>query len=38
MGLKGLHPSRQHARPGRPVALGPETERLLLSVAVSAAT
>src|SRR5215831_1317999 len=37
-GLDGLHPRRQHARPGRPVALSPETERLLLSVAVSAAT
>ena len=37
-GLDGLHPRRQHARPGRPVDLAPETERLLLSLAVSAAT
>ena len=37
-GLDGLHPRRHRARPGRPVELAPETERLVLSVAVSAAT
>jgi len=37
-GLDGVHPRRQRARAGRPVQLDPETERLLLSVAVSAAT
>jgi len=37
-GLDGVHPRRHRARPGRPVELAPETERLLLSVAVSAAT
>jgi transposase len=37
-GLDGIHPRRQYARPGRPVELAPETERLLVSVAVSAAT
>ena len=37
-GLDGVHPRRQRARAGRPVQLAPETERLLLSVAVSAAT
>jgi transposase/transposase-like protein len=37
-GLDGVHPRRQRAQAGRPVQLAPETERLLLSVAVSAAT
>jgi transposase len=37
-GQDGVHPRRHRARPGRPVELAPETERLLLSVAVSAAT
>src|SRR3981081_3653098 len=37
-GQGGRHPRRHRARPGRPVQLAPETERLLLSVAVSAAT
>jgi transposase InsO family protein len=37
-GQDGVHPRRHRARPGRPVQLAPETERLLLSVAVSAAT
>src|SRR5215467_13312227 len=37
-GIDGVHPRRYRARPGRPVALAPETERLVLSVAVSAAT
>ena len=37
-GQDGVHPRRYRARPGRPVQLAPETERLLLSVAVSAAT
>src|SRR5258707_6226111 len=37
-GQDGVHPRRHRARPGRPVQLAPETERVLLSVAVSAAT
>lgn len=37
-GQDGVHPRRHRARPGRPVQLAPEAERLLLSVAVSAAT
>jgi len=37
-GPDGVHPRRHQARPGRPVQLAPETERVLLSVAVSAAT
>jgi transposase len=37
-GQDGVHPRRHRARPGRPVQLAPETERLALSVAVSAAT
>jgi transposase InsO family protein len=37
-GLDGVHPRRQRARAGRPVQLAPETQRLVLSVAVSAAT
>lgn len=37
-GADGVHPRRHRARPGRPAQLPPETERLLLSVAVSAAT
>src|SRR5690242_1868829 len=37
-GPDGVHPRRHQARAGRPVQLASETERLLLSVAVSAAT
>src|SRR6476620_6308981 len=37
-GSDGVHPRRHRGRAGRPVQLAPETERLLLSVAVSAAT
>lgn len=37
-GQDGVHPRRHQARPGRSVQLAPETERLVLSVAVSAAT
>ena len=37
-GVDGVHPRRYQARPGRPVELAPEMERLVLSVAVSAAT
>src|SRR5262245_47840265 len=37
-GVDGVHPRRYRAHPGRPVELAPETERLLLRVAVSAAT
>jgi len=37
-GLDSIHPRRQRARPGRPVQLPAETERVILSVAVSAAT
>ena len=37
-GPDGVHPRRHKGRAGRPVQLPPETERLLLSVAVSAAT
>ena len=37
-GPDGVHPRRHQARPGRPVQLAGETGRLLLSVAVSAAT
>src|SRR5574338_1009388 len=37
-GPDGVHPRRHQARAGRPVQLPPETERLLLSVAVSAVT
>jgi len=37
-GQDGVHPRRHRAHPGRPVLLAPETERLVLSVAVSAAT
>ena len=37
-GLDGIHPRRQRARPGRPLQLSAETERVILSAAVSAAT
>jgi transposase InsO family protein len=37
-GVDGVHPRRQRARPGRPSAVLPEVERLVLSVAISAAT
>ena len=35
-GQDSVHPRRHRARPGRPVQLAPETERLLLSVAMGA--
>src|SRR5256712_6171414 len=37
-GIDGVHPRRQHARAGRPVATAPEVERLVLGIAISAAT
>lgn len=37
-GSEGLHPRRHRARPGRPVATPPEVERLVLGIAISAAT
>ena len=37
-GADGLHPRRQRARPGRPVATPPEVERMVLGIAISAAT
>src|SRR5712692_3893998 len=37
-GHDGVHPRRHQARPGRPVHLAPEVERLVPSVAISAAT
>src|SRR5260221_8627075 len=37
-GQDGGHPRRHRARPGRPVQLAPETERVVLSVAVGAPT
>ena len=32
-GVDGVHPRRQSARPGRPIQVPPEVERLVLSVA-----
>jgi len=37
-GVDGVHPRRQRARAGRPVATAPEVERLVLGLAISAAT
>ena len=37
-GVDGVHPRRQRARAGRPVAMAPEVERLVLGIAISAAT
>jgi transposase len=37
-GVDGLHPRRQRSRAGRPVATPPEVERLVLGIAISAAT
>src|SRR3989442_7017559 len=36
--LDGVHPRRLRARAGRPVATAPEVERLVLGIAISAAT
>src|SRR5438046_7835654 len=36
-GIDGVHPRRQRARAGRPVATAPEVERLVLGIAISAA-
>src|SRR4030095_9692021 len=37
-GVDGVHPRRQRGRAGRPVATPPEGERLVLGIAISAAT
>jgi transposase len=37
-GVDGVHPRRQGGRAGRPVATPPEVERLVLGIAISAAT
>ena len=37
-GVDGVHPRRQRAQPGRPITVPPEVERLVLGVAISAAT
>ena len=37
-GVDGVQPRRQRARAGRPVATAPEVERLVLGIAISAAT
>jgi transposase InsO family protein len=37
-GSDGLHPRRLRPQPGRPVATAPEVERLVLGIAISAAT
>ena len=37
-GVEGVHPRRQRAGAGRPVATPPEVERLVLGIAISAAT
>ena len=37
-GVDGVHPRRQRGRAGRPVATPPEVERLVLGIAISAAT
>jgi transposase InsO family protein len=37
-GVDGIHPRRARARPGRPVQVPTEVERLVLSVAISTAT
>jgi transposase len=33
-----VHPRRQRVQPGRPVQITPEVERLVLRIAISAAT
>jgi transposase len=37
-GIDGVHPRRQAGRGGRPIQIAAEAERLVLSVAISAAT
>src|SRR6266567_9129305 len=37
-GIDGVHPRRQRAQAGRPVATAPEVERLVVAIAISAAT
>jgi transposase InsO family protein len=37
-GVDGVHPRRQRVQPGRPVQITPEVERLVLGIAISAAT
>src|SRR2546429_4668116 len=37
-GVDGVHPRRQRAQAGRPVAMAPDVERLVLGIAISAAT
>ena len=37
-GVDGVHPRRQRAQAGRPVTTTPEVERLVLGIAISAAT
>ena len=37
-GVDGVHPRRQRGRAGRPLATPPEVERLVLGIAISAAT
>jgi transposase InsO family protein len=37
-GVDGLHPKRQHARPGPPPQLSPQAERQILAVAIAQAT
>jgi hypothetical protein len=38
MGIDGVHPCWQRGQAGRPVATPPEVERLVLGIAISAAT
>jgi transposase len=37
-GVDGVHPRRRRAQAGRPVAMAPDVERLVLGIAISAAT
>jgi len=37
-GVDGVHPRRRRAQAGRPIATAPEVERLVLGIAISAAT
>ena len=37
-GVDGVHPRRHRVQPGRPVQITPEVERLVLGIAISAAT
>ena len=37
-GVDGVHPRRQRARPGRPIQVTPEVERMVVALAISAAT